>query len=477
MAGSADHYARNTAPELVIFCLLDVGIVTGGADDLTVLVERQLRADALRPVGIDGEGVVEIPGVGIRLVAAEAEDVGARNELHGVDSVTSRDRAPGMTEPAPLPRVDVEMGIAAGEGLRVVAVAAEIIAVGVGPVAQKFSEIPVLGMAGGVAGKTGEGPVSERPALWGGNGRGHSPEGMGVGDDLPGAVAAVAQLDGVLVPEGIALPVFVAGETEALSIMGIEGDHIHGGGDVLRLQTAGTLGSEVRVVAGKALGGGFKRAGELIVAVLNGTVTEIAQVRPAGGDFRGLSPLDRLALVAESTGPVVTAVGRPQRQLFAMAVFAEILPCFEKGGLLRSRESPEEGMVRFGCVVEVAGGADDLSLEIAGFSKREKGWFPTGDGRGARLDEYGVKILLRFVAIGAQRGIVEGFAPPESRRFPCVNAEARGLFVTEKAFCGVVLVGGCRKGDCRQGKGNGEDRRGDCFWCSRHSHSLRWALT
>jgi hypothetical protein len=276
---------------------------------------------------------------------------------------------------------------------------------------------------------------------------------MGIGGYLSRAVAAVAQLDGVLVPEGIPLPVLVAGEAEALSIMGIEGDHIHGGGDILRLQPAGTVGSEVRIVAGEALDGGAKGIGKAIVAVLNSAVTEIAQLRPSRGDCRRLAPLRGLGLMAEYTGPVIPVVRRALRQPLAVAVPAEVLPGLEKGGLLRSREAPEKGVIRFGCVVEMAGCADDLSLEVSGASKGEKGRLLYGDGSGARLDEYGVEILLGFVAVGAQRGIVECPSSPECRCFPRVDTEARRLLMAEKTLRGVVLVGGRRQGSRREGEG------------------------
>jgi hypothetical protein len=104
--------------------------------------------------------------------------------------------------------------------------------------------------------------------------------------------------------------------------------------------------------------------------VLKSTVTEIAEVDPPRDDKR-LVPF-RFALMAEGARLVVTRVRRALREPVTVAVPAEILPGLEEARTLGAGETPEEGVIGLGGVVEMTGGTDNLALQLSGFSERKK---------------------------------------------------------------------------------------------------------
>ena len=110
-------------------------------------------------------------------------------------------------------------------------------------------------------------------------------------------------------------------------------DSVPGGLEVFGLQPGLLLWTKVRIVAVGADNIAVEGIGLLEVTILDSAVTEIAELHSPGRDFDRL-PLAGRALVTEDTGALVSLVGRPACQSFAVALTAEILPGRKKVRLL-----------------------------------------------------------------------------------------------------------------------------------------------
>jgi hypothetical protein len=138
-----------------------------------------------------------------------------------------------------------------------------------------------------------------------------------------------------------------------------------------------------------------------------------------------------------------------------MALAAEVLPLIEKIRLLGAGKTPHQGISVVGGVEEMAGRADDLSLEAGRRSERKVRGRLGPHGIRTRCHEDRMEILLRFVAEHAKFGVVPPLAF-ELDRVPGVDTETGFLDVTEKTVAAVVRIGllrlreGADRGNCNK---------------------------
>jgi hypothetical protein len=371
-------------------------------------------------------------------VTAEAENVRISDELHRFDGVSAGNGPDGVAEVAALALVNVAVRVAIAVGSRIVAVPAEVVAVLVRASPKELPRSLVLGVPGEVTCHAGEKTLAGGPPLRRRDGIRNLSQGMNVAYHLSRAVTAVAESHRVLVRQRVAFAFGVTGEAEGLAIVGADGGSSLGGLEEGVFQASRPVGTEMGVVTIEAAGVLAERVRLGEVPVLDGTVAEIAEF-DAPGCHLGGCPFFGLCLVAEGAGLLVSAVGRALLQSLAMTRPAEVLPGRKGARFLGSSESPEESMIRFGGVQEVAGGADHLALQPRRASQGERGGCSGAEPLRTGLHEERMQVLFGLVAVIAELGVVPGRFSERDGLFR-VHTEAGGLLVAEKTELRVVRI-------------------------------------
>ena len=279
---------------------------------------------------------------------------------------------------------------------------------------------------------------------------------MNVADDFGRRVASVAE--GILVTgyEGEFLVFDVADAAEAPFHMGVDVDGPPEVVVVSRLETAGLVGTQVRIMTGQAVHLPLEGIDAVVVIGLHGPVTEIAQLNACGHEFHSLAFFGPRG-VTEGAGPVVAGVGRTPLEHVAVALPAELLPLEKKIGLLRAGKAPQQGKAGVGGVNEMTGRADDGVLPAFGSAQGEVLRQPRLDGCLFGPDVDGMQVFL-FIVTDVTESRVVGLIAIEGDGLTGVDTETGRGIVAEVAFQRVVGVWLGSPGDRREEQDDGANQ-------------------